>query len=130
MIIAEQFVPFIRSIIKVVKVAMLAIVFLSLTMPAQATSPSSIELTYDQKARTLHIVVKHVTAHMRKHYIRKIEISKNAEKPVAHYYSSQTSASEQIVDISLKAKPHDTIHVEAVCSSAGRGAQDLIVPEE
>ena len=118
------------QITKSVKIGLVMAVLLNLALLGNANSPSEIQLTYDQEKGRLHVVVKHVSTHMRKHYIRKIEVRKNNEPSVPYYYTSQTSPSELIVDIALKAVPTDTIHVEAICSQAGRAEETLVIPAE
>ena len=114
----------------ITRMIMVAVLSLNIAVLAQARPPSTIELTYDAQKGSLHVVVKHVSENMRKHYIRKITVTRNKEVPVPYYYSSQTSAAEMMVDIPLKVMPKDTITVEAVCSEAGRGEETLIIPEE
>jgi hypothetical protein len=114
---------------QILRLSLAAMFFFHLTVLAQARPPSSIDLTYDAAKESLHIDIKHVSENMRKHYIRKITVTKNKEVPSTYFYSSQTSASEMIVDVPMKAMPKDTITVEVVCSEAGRGEQTLVIPE-
>src|SRR5687767_6135178 len=116
-----------RNLIKVIMLA--AVVTLAAGLKVEARPPSQIELTYDKDKQSLHIVAKHLSESMREHYIRKVDVWKNDEDPIPHFFSSQTSAAELITDIPLSAMPNDVIHVEAVCSKAGRTQQSLVVQE-
>jgi|SRR3989338_759931 len=116
-----------KNVMKIITVTAL---LCNLTLRGEAVPPSAIELSYDKEKQALHIIIKHVSDNTHKHYIRRIEVTRNAEPPFPYFFTSQTSASEQIADIPMKAAPHDTIHVLAICSRAGRGEQVLVIPEE
>lgn len=115
---------------KILLITILLSIVCSFALNVEARPPSQIELAYDREKQSLHVVVKHISDNMRKHYIRKIDVSRNDEDPVPYYFSSQTSAAELIIDIPLEAQPNDVIYVEAVCSEAGRAEQTLVITEE
>ena len=90
-----------------------------------ALSPSKIELIYDDKAKVLHISLEHITKDPRRHYIRKITVTKNNEKPMEFHYSSQPTTSSLSQDVSIELKAKDTIAVTAICNKAGRKTETL-----
>jgi len=120
----------VKKPVGVLKVIMGAGIFFSLVFVAQARQPSAIELSYDKDKSLLHIVIKHTSNNLREHHIRKVTVTKNKETAVPYYFPTQTSATELILDVPLIAIPNDTIRVEAVCSEAGRGEQELVIPGE
>ena len=90
-----------------------------------ALSPSKIDLTYNDKAKVLHINLEHITKDPRRHYIRKITVTKNNEKPMEFHYTSQPTTSSLSQDVSLDLKAKDTIAVSAICNKAGRKTETL-----
>ncbi len=73
----------------------------------------------------LHIEMRHVTSNNRDHYIRRVIITKNSEKPIVLWEVSQPSPSQFIKDVPMVAKVGDSIRVEAICSNVGRGQATL-----
>jgi hypothetical protein len=97
---------------------------------AFAHSPSNIALSYDETQKLLHIQMVHVTVKNREHYIRRITVTKNNEKPVDYYYPAQTSANGMETDVEITAEPGDVVKIKAFCSEAGSGEASLTIPEK
>ncbi len=106
----------------------LALIFLLYSPLAWATSPSSIELTYDPQKKNLHIEIAHVAHDPREHHIRKVQVFLNEGTPIDLYFPTQTSPSQLIVDVPLSAQEEDQIRVLAICNEAGRKEETLVVP--
>ncbi len=95
-----------------------------------AHPPTDIKLSYDYSAKTLHIEMTHVTSNIVKHYIRRLEIVKNQDVPVTMTLPRQTTPHNLVEDVSLTAKPGDTIQVKAYSKEGGIAEQSFIVPPE
>ena len=104
-----------------------SIIFLAVSS-AQATPPSEILLKYDSQGKTLHVTIKHVSSHLRKHHIRKLEVYKNDIQVGDYNYNNQTKATEQDQNVQMEAVAGDVIRVLAICSEAGRGEATLTIP--
>lgn len=114
------------------KIVGLAVIFGFLIVGgmAYAHEPSAINITYDAKAKILHISVQHVTHYERIHYIRQLRVRKNDEEPLVFYLSHQTSHLGFDKDIPMEAKPGDRIWVKAICSEAGYREVTYEIPAE
>ncbi len=95
---------------------------------AGATPPSAINLTYDLDNQKLHFDITHVSRELPQHRIRKVVIYINDQEYKTLRYVTQTNGAHLIDDLTVNAKPGDSIRVVAVCSDSGRGEQTLIVP--
>ena len=104
------------------------LVLLSPVRALWAHPPAAIKLEYDQKQKSLHIEVAHVSHDPRDHHIRKISVTRNDGKPVIRYFPTQTKPSSLIVEVPLEAKKNDTIKVLAVCNEGGQKEETLVVP--
>ena len=113
-----------------IPIVIIGVLFCNVALRGEARPPSKIDLSYDKDTKRLHVVVQHVSENLRKHHIRKLDVSVNDEMPFSHYFPSQTSAAELITDIPLDVAPNDTIRVEAFCSDAGRAEQTLFITED
>ena len=98
--------------------------------PAFAHPPSSLDLQYDNKGQKLLIDVHHVSPNGMRHYIAKIEITKNNEAPVVNYYRQQVDPNNFQVEVPLKVKEGDTITVEAFSRSGGSTAETLEITKD
>ena len=119
-----------NSLNKIIVTGIIAGMVIGLAWKGEANSPTKIQLTYDKEKKLLHVVVKHVAHNMRKHYIRKINVSRNDEVPVPYHFAKQTSADELIADVPLEAVANDVIKVKAICSEAGNAEESLVLPAE
>ena len=97
---------------------------------AWATPPSSIDLSYDPENKNLHIEIAHASHDPRAHHIRKVEVTRNDDKPIDLYFATQTTPAMLTTDVPLEAKEGDTIRVVAICSEAGRKEETLVIPKE
>ena len=106
-------------------------VFFSLTFVfmAQATPPRDLTLEYDQAARTLHIHMTHISANVRKHHIRRIEVFKNDELVKAIRLVIQDTGRELSQDVTVEAKKGDVLRVKAICNQAGTAESSITVSE-
>ena len=95
-----------------------------------AHPPSSIDLQYDKKNQKLLIDVHHVSQKGFRHYIEKIQITKNNEAPVVNYYRQQVDPNEFQVAVPLQAKAGDAIKVEAFSNQGGSTSETLEITKE
>jgi len=106
-------------------------VFFSFTFAcmAQAIPPSDLTLEYDQAAKTLHIHMTHISANVRKHHIRRIEVFKNDELVKAIRLVIQDTGRELSQDVSVEAKKGDVLRIKAICNQAGTAESSITVSE-
>lgn len=97
---------------------------------AQATPPRDLTLEYDQAAQKLHIHMTHISANVRKHHIRRIEIFKNDELVKAIRLVIQDTGRELSQDVSVEAKKGDVLRIKAICNQAGTAESSITVSEE
>ena len=90
--------------------------------------PTDMQLSYDIKARILHVSMSHVTSRMNKHHIRKLIVNMNGTEILNETQVRQTTPQGFEKDIPLKAKAGDVINVEAICSQGGSLEGSLTVP--
>ena len=65
-----------------IKYLLFAFIVFLVSSKSFAHPPTDLTLEYDSTKKSLHISMAHVTHHMRRHHIRKIEVYKNKEDPV------------------------------------------------
>lgn len=106
----------------------IGLILCSTVATAWARPPAEIQLIYDKDLKRLHIEVRHVSKNPRKHFIRKLLLSKNNKELESFSYVQQTTAAALIQDVSLESVTGDVITVEAVCNEAGRKEETLIIP--
>ncbi|MFA5059761.1 MAG: hypothetical protein WC676_03955 [Candidatus Omnitrophota bacterium] len=95
---------------------------------AFAHPPSGVELSYDSANGALTVQAEHVSKNPRKHYVRRIAVSKNQEDPVGFSFSSQNSASRVFEQIPFQANRDDVIHAKLICSEAGQSEATITIP--
>jgi len=94
-----------------------------------AHAPAGVDLSYDLENQVLKVTVKHVTQAVRKHYIRKIEVIKNDEKPIDLYLYWQKDNAVITEEIKVKAEVGDILNVSASCKQGGSTTASLTVEE-
>ncbi|MBN2398213.1 MAG: hypothetical protein JXI32_07520 [Deltaproteobacteria bacterium] len=98
-----------------------------LSAGARAHSPNDISLRYDQGSRTLSVTISHAVSDPRKHYVKKITITKNGEPVATHDYTSQPEPSPFTYTYPLEAKAGDTLKVTADCNYFGSKTGEIIL---
>ncbi len=108
-----------------------ALSLLVLLIPtAQAHSPSSVTLTYDQDTDILNVTITHSVASTSTHYIEKVEVYVNDALVHEQDYTSQPTTSAFSYEYTIMAGPGDTIKVDATCNLAGTDSETLIIPDD
>ena len=93
-----------------------------------AHPPTEINLNYDDKAKMLHLDVKHVTNNIQHHRIREIQVFQN-DKTIAHlYFANQPKPTGLTQDIPLEAVKGARIRVIVYSSQTGPKEETLIIP--
>ena len=97
---------------------------------ASATSPSAVQPVYQDQEQTLQVTISHYSFLPSFHYIKKVEIQKNSEKPVLYEYSSQPDKSTFTYSYKLPLKKGDRVDVKASCSLYGSRSVKIIIGEK
>ncbi len=96
-------------------------------VPAAATPPSSVVLSYDQASSVLSVTITHPILNIPEHYIKEVKLTVNGN---AVNDSSYTGQASDIVTYTypLALRPGDLVEATAVCSIAGSGTGKFILP--
>jgi len=108
----------------------LLLYFLALSLwpvTAQAHRPKDVTLTYDSDSRTLSVTVSHAVSNPRKHYVKKVTITKNSEPVATHEYTSQPEPSGFMYTYPIEAKAGDTLKVKVNCNYFGSKTGELTI---
>ena len=108
-------------------VLLCAALYSCMAATAFAHPPSGMTLSYDKEKEVLHIDISHVTHRPRKHFIRKVVVSKNEGVIDTVSFVQQTSSTALAVDVPVSAVAGDTLSVKAICSEAGIARESLTV---
>ena len=84
--------------------------------PTAAHSPSDIQLSYNDAAKELTVVITHPVPDPQSHYIRNVKVKVNDVVSVDRDYTSQPSGDRVTYTCSLPLNKGDTIRVTATCS--------------
>jgi hypothetical protein len=97
--------------------ALVVLAAIALTVfPAAAHTPSDIQLSYNDAAKELTVVITHPVPDPQSHYIRNVKVKVNDVVSVDMDYKSQPSQDSVTYTYSLPLNPGDTIRVTATCS--------------
>lgn len=105
--------------------ALLALLLI-IPVSASANSPSDVRLIYLDKEQTLQVTITHKSFVPTSHYIAKVEIQKNSEKPLVYEYKSQSDKETFTYAYKLPLKKGDRVDVNAVCNLFGSRTSSLI----
>ena len=102
-----------------------SIVFASL---AHATPANAIYAEYDLERQELLVKVEHQSSKYTKHFIEKVDVSKNGAWVVTETFSFQTSHRNQTMPpIKFSARSGDVIDITATCNKGGTKKASLTV---
>ncbi|AGB03303.1 hypothetical protein [Methanoregula formicica] len=97
--------------------ALVLLTAIALTVfPASAHAPSDIQLSYNDAAKELTVVITHPVPDPQSHYIRNVKVKVNDVVSVDRDYTSQPSGDRVTYTCSLPLNKGDTIRVTATCS--------------
>ncbi|MEQ8152543.1 MAG: hypothetical protein ABRQ32_06535 [Smithellaceae bacterium] len=105
--------------------ALLALL-LAFPVPASANSPSDVQLTYLDKEQTLQVRITHKSFVPNSHYIAKVEIQKNSEKPLVYEYKSQSDKEAFTYTYKLPLNKGDRVDVNVICNLFGSRSSSMI----
>ena len=84
--------------------------------PAAAHSPSDIQLSYNDAAKELTVVITHPVPDPQSHFIKNVKVKVNDAVSVDRDYTSQPTQDSFTYTYSVPLNPGDTIRVTATCS--------------
>jgi len=84
-------------------------------LPAPATAPSNITITYNPDMHRLFVTVTHPTENPETHYIRGVQVKINGEVISDPTYKNQTGRTSFIKTYDVMANPGDSVWVVATC---------------
>lgn len=96
-------------------------------LSAFATPPSDVQLSYADKDQVLQVTIAHYSFAPSYHYIKRVEIQKNSEKPVVYEYTNQPDKSPFTYTYKLLLKEGDRVEVKAICSLYGSKSSSLTI---
>ena len=110
-------------------IAIIALVAASclLIIPAAATPPSAVIVSYNELSSELSVTITHPVVDPTTHYIREVVITDNGKTITDASYTSQPSQDTFTRTYSIPAKPGDDIEVTAICNLAGSKSSHLYV---
>lgn len=96
--------------------------------PSCATSPKSVDLTYDAGEENLSVKIDHYTVSAGMHHVELVEIKKNGVSVGKNEYKNQPDDSTFTYSYKIAAARGDIIEVTASCNLWGRKTAALTVP--
>ena len=113
--------------------ATIAVVLLALFVPfafpfpAAASAPDEVVLSYDAGKRMLEVKITHPSKSPQRHYIEKVEISKNGSLVTQGEYKEQPAQATYSYTYTVDAAPGDVLAAKAICSYIGSKTGKLTV---
>ena len=106
-------------------------IFFAVTSILYAHPPSNIQITFDQKTKTLQAIVIHNVSNPLNHYIKKVDIGLNGKEVIEQSILRQDNNDAQTVIYRIPyVKDGDVLSVEAYCSISGKLTKELAVKIE
>jgi len=96
-------------------------------LPAAAHPPGSVQISYLEKEQALQVTITHNSFMPNSHYIKKVEVKKNAEKPMIHEYTNQPDKTKFAYVYKLPLKEGDRVEVKVSCSLYGSWTGGLVM---
>ena len=105
-----------------------ALLVLSLmVLPAAATPPRTVSLSYGQNTSDLSVTIAHPVMGMKGHYISEVKLTVNKNVVNDSTYTSQP-ADTFTYTYPLALKPGDVVEATVICSLSGSGTGTFIMP--
>ncbi|HEY9160088.1 MAG TPA: hypothetical protein VIS94_03255 [Desulfomonilia bacterium] len=112
----------------IIILTVLAVGFSSvLPVPANATPPSDIQLSYDISTQTLTATITHASFVPGIHYIKTVEIKKNGQMISANTYKNQPDKKTFTYTYKIPAGIGDEFEVTATCNMYGSKTVKMVV---
>jgi hypothetical protein len=115
-----------RNLIFILPLAAL-LMFSLIVLPAAATPPGTVSLTYGQKTSVLEVTITHPVMGMKGHYIKEVKLTVNGNVVNGSAYTSQP-VDTFTCTYPLALKPGDMVEATAICSLSGSGTGTFIMP--
>jgi len=96
-------------------------------LSASAHSPSDVQLSYLEQEQTLQVTITHNSYLPNSHYVKRVEIRKNSEKPLVQEYTNQPDRTTFVYRYKLPLKEGDRVEVIANCSLYGSRSARLVI---
>lgn len=96
-------------------------------VPAAATPPTAVVLSYDQSSSVLSVAITHPILNIPNHYIREVKLAVNDRIVNDSAYTGQVSDTVTYT-YPLALRPGDVVEATAVCSLAGSGTGQFLMP--
>ena len=103
---------------------------LSVVSQGEATPPREVTLAYDVANKQLLITIEHPTRNFNRHYIKKITVTKNEEKPENIFLTRQPDPVTFTQTVPLVLKKGDVVLVKVQCGNGGSAEATLAVTDE
>jgi len=115
-----------------VSVALPALIFLLLTLtilptPILAHPPAEMKLEYNFDEQTLSVTITHSVSTPESHYVKKLEIKKNADLYLTRDYTSQPTTSTFTYTYDVTVGDGDVLEATAYCSLYGSKTERITV---
>ena len=109
------------------KIFLLVFCLFAFSLPASATPPTSISLSYDLAQGTLHVEAIHPTSNLDKNFVRLMKVSVNDQEVSSLNYYKQNDYDKFSDDVPLTAQVGDVIKVELFCAEGGSMSKEMTV---
>jgi desulfoferrodoxin (superoxide reductase-like protein) len=94
---------------------------------AYANPPKDVTLVYNSASQTLEVTIVHESGSPTWHYIKKVEIVKNAKSIGIYEYKSQPDKSKFVYSYKVSGAMDDVLEVTATCNIHGSKTVKLTV---
>lgn len=99
-------------------------------LPALASPPSKVELSWDAASKTLTVAVPHYSINPKGHFIKSVKVVVDGKEAALKEFTAQENAQGQTVKVPLPdAKPGQAVTVTAICNLFGSGEGKLVIPQ-
>jgi hypothetical protein len=98
-----------------------------IVLPATATPPNTVSLTYGQETSDLDVTITHPVMSMQGHYIKEVKLTVNGNVVRDSQYTSQT-ADTFTYTYPLALTPGDLVEATVICALSGSGTGTFIMP--
>jgi len=106
------------------------VVMMIFSLPALASPPSKVELSWDVASKTLTVAVPHYSINPKGHFIKSVKVTVDGKEVALKEFTSQENTQGQTVKLPLPdAKPGQTVTATATCNLFGAGEGKLVIPQ-
>jgi len=95
---------------------------------AFAHPPGDVNLSYLKDQQALQVTITHSTPFPGSHYVKKVQIQKNRDKPEIYEYKNQPDKSRFVYVYKMTLADGDRVEVKVFCNIYGTRAASLVMP--